>query len=951
MSPQAVAKTIAAPHAVAYPAAVTLAPSQPLRTNRDAAFRLGLACNQHCIHCDRHTTRRDPEVPALPRLQALADAGVQHVTLGGGEPTLSPQLLPTLRFLRDRGATVTLETNGLTLAHPLARAKLLDLGVRQFTVHLPGLDVATYGAITRDPPGFALALQAIRGLLAQGAQVSVSLPVLVANVAQLPELPAFLTQQLPGVSRVVLHTYQPQGPHAPPEHQPHPRPWQDALTKTAQGLRTSGIELHLPQGTGLPACLLHQPETVPFLVARTSSPRPLPPECHDCTLREACPGPPPGLLDTFADLQLRPVLRRGVRRAVEGLHARSQPEANYVRDIVADTAHGPVVRERLLRIVQQCNERCSFCWVDFEAPAAPEDSLWQALDSLVEHTPRPIVSFTGGEPTLHPQLEGFVQRARDRGVAQIQLQTNATRCGEDRAKRLKDAGLTHALVGLHAHTAALYGQVTGTPALFEPAVAGVVALLAAGIQVHVNHVLNRENAAFAPDFVQFARDRLVAPDGSRPLLVFAVAADLAGGALRPEVLPTLTELAGPLRDALDLCLAQGIPFAGVTHPCGVPPCLLGGDPRYVHDAARWQFQPDAQACGTSGKVAGCSQCIYDRFCPGLRPEYAAVHGTAELRPIVRPPRFAVLGLGRMGQRQAAMLAQRPEAQVLAVTRRPQDPQLTSWVAQNPGTHLGDGRSMDLQGVALVSVCHETAAHLSTGLALLRSLASHPAPRPLLLIEKPLATTADDARQLRQAAEIAGVPLFVHHTQVADPAVAALRGLLVDGRLGDVREVHLTRHEPQTLEGSVARQVVHDHLVHEWSLVDTLVGGSLPQVRRVAITPIPQGFTATLDVQVGPVLVTIVAHVGPTETFQRTLTVTGSRGPATLRHAPGVRELRLGAQVLPLEPTEGLTAALQHLTSRALDPIGPDPQPWLTHALSADAGVRVLEAVEALLRDV
>jgi MoaA/NifB/PqqE/SkfB family radical SAM enzyme/predicted dehydrogenase len=935
--------------------------AQPIRQQRDAAFRLGLACNQHCIHCDRHTTRRDPELPALPRLQALVAAGVRHVTLGGGEPTLSPQLLGALGFLRDHAVTVTLETNGLVLAQPQARARLLDLDVRQYTVHFPGLDPATYGAITRDPDGHSAALQAIRALLGSGAQVGVSLPILRTNLAQLPDLAEFLTRELPGVHRVVLHTYQAQGPMAPQDLHPHPREWQTALLQARTGLQAAGIKLHLPHGTGLPACLLQAPETVPFLVARTASPPTLPEACQGCTLRDACPGPPAGLLDAFADLQLRPVLRRGVRRAVESLHSRSQPEANYVRDIVAATPRGPVVRELLLRIVQQCNERCSFCWVDFEAPPAPEEQLWNALESLTSHTPRPIVSFTGGEPTLHPQLEAFVRRARDLGATQIQLQTNATRCDGDRSIRLRDAGLTHALVGFHAHTAALYGQVTGTPALFEPAVAGVCALLAAGVDVHVNHVLNRENAPFAQEFVQFAHDRLVGGNGSRPLLVFAVAADLAGGALRPEVLPRLSELAEPLRRALDLCLAQGIPFAGVTHPCGVPPCLLGGDPRYVHDAARWRFEgdPDGQGPGpssTSGKIPGCSECIYDRFCPGLRPEYAAVHGTGELRPVRILPRFAVLGLGRMGQRQAAWFATLPEAEVLAFTRRSQDPQLLQWTVQVTGARLLPRDLPDLAGAALVTLCDETAAHLPTGLALLESLAHLPAPRPLLLIEKPLATTALQARELQEASDRLGIRLLVHHTQVADPALVALRHVVAAGTLGALQAVHLTRHEPQRVHADdvdATLPVLHDHLVHEWSLVDTLARAaelepSEPTQVTATIALIPQGFTADLTMHLGPLAVTIAARIGPKEVFQRTLTVTGTRAQAILRHGPGLRELWVDGTRLPLEPTDGLAAALMHVTDLALDPIGPDPQPWLTAALSAQAGVRVLQAVEALL---
>lgn len=380
------------------------------------------------------------------------------------------------------------------------------------------------------------------------------------------------------------------------------------------------------------------------------------PSCAQCALRDDCPRPPPGLLQAHPEISLQPIESRALQRALGALHAKSLPLEHYVRDIVEKHPDGQMqVREILMRIVQQCNERCTFCWIDFEASACPLDLIDATLQRIKTLNPRPILSLTGGEPTLHPDLVRIVERAHALDLPKIILQTNATLCGQqDRARKLATAGLTDALVGFHGHNAQLYEKVTELPHSFARAVAGVRALLSAGVAVTLNHVLNRDNAEFVSEFVVFVRDELVGAQGQRPLLTFAAAAEIAGGPLKPEVLVKISDLAAPLRLALDICLAEEIEFAGLAHPCGFPPCILGGDPRYFHDILRWRVddaftalngtltgvsngEPGVQAQEMPGKIPGCATCVYDRFCTGLRGEYVAKHGTAELRPVTQWP--------------------------------------------------------------------------------------------------------------------------------------------------------------------------------------------------------------------------------------------------------------------------------------------------------------------------
>ncbi|MDO5661300.1 MAG: Gfo/Idh/MocA family oxidoreductase [Brachybacterium sp.] len=61
----------------------------------------------------------------------------------------------------------------------------------------------------------------------------------------------------------------------------------------------------------------------------------------------------------------------------------------------------------------------------------------------------------------------------------------------------------------------------------------------------------------------------------------------------------------------------------------------------------------------------------------------------------------------------------------------------------------------------------------------------------ILCEKPLCLTVDEAREVREAVDDAGVTLMCAHNQLFLPAVAAAKTVLDSGALGDVYEVRTT----------------------------------------------------------------------------------------------------------------------------------------------------------------
>jgi MoaA/NifB/PqqE/SkfB family radical SAM enzyme len=103
-------------------------------------------------------------------------------------------------------------------------------------------------------------------------------------------------------------------------------------------------------------------------------------------------------------------------------------------------------------VTDACNHRCPMC--HYAASASPEYQLNRTghmkpeiFRRIIRETPgRPFVSFTGGEPLLHPHIAEFVEMAHARGLATT-LTTNGSLLAK-RAAALVDAGLDMLVVSV-----------------------------------------------------------------------------------------------------------------------------------------------------------------------------------------------------------------------------------------------------------------------------------------------------------------------------------------------------------------------------------------------------------------------------------------------------------------------------------------------------------------------
>jgi radical SAM protein with 4Fe4S-binding SPASM domain len=164
----------------------------------------------------------------------------------------------------------------------------------------------------------------------------------------------------------------------------------------------------------------------------------------------------------------------------------------------------PVLSE--IALTYRCQNRCSFCYASSPDRGQKVSEMTTAqvvriLDTIVDDARVPTVSFTGGEPTLRPDLPELIAHAKSRRL-RTNLITNGIRCASDRyVDDLAAAGLDSAQVSLEAADPDVHDSIVGHRGAWRSTVQGVHHLRAAGIHVHTNTTINSRNRNCLLDLV------------------------------------------------------------------------------------------------------------------------------------------------------------------------------------------------------------------------------------------------------------------------------------------------------------------------------------------------------------------------------------------------------------------------------------------------------------------
>ncbi|MDP9267428.1 MAG: radical SAM protein [Acidobacteriota bacterium] len=133
----------------------------------------------------------------------------------------------------------------------------------------------------------------------------------------------------------------------------------------------------------------------------------------------------------------------GIRRRALAFHRLTRELLLIAKGLVS-TDH--VVQAHIVPI-RRCNLSCTYCneYDDFSKPVPVEE-----MERRIDHLGRlgvSLVTISGGEPLLHPELEGVIRRIRKIGAI-AGLITNGYLLTVERIKSLNAAGLDHLQISI-----------------------------------------------------------------------------------------------------------------------------------------------------------------------------------------------------------------------------------------------------------------------------------------------------------------------------------------------------------------------------------------------------------------------------------------------------------------------------------------------------------------------
>jgi len=140
------------------------------------------------------------------------------------------------------------------------------------------------------------------------------------------------------------------------------------------------------------------------------------------------------------------------------------------------------------QITNECNLACLHC-IEESGPGKAfadeldRDGVMSVVDQLMDNEV-PYLSFSGGEPMLHPHFFDMVERVTSRG-SQLKIETNGHYLTPESCARLAALEVKAVQVSLDGATSATFGRMR-VRGEFDRTIEGVRNLVAAGVAVEVN---------------------------------------------------------------------------------------------------------------------------------------------------------------------------------------------------------------------------------------------------------------------------------------------------------------------------------------------------------------------------------------------------------------------------------------------------------------------------------
>lgn len=845
------------------------------RPQRSALLHAGGWCDLGCAVCD---------CSALPSTQAdvaasLKGGGIRLVVRGATEHSLT--VGPIVSRAKEEGyGDIVLRTNATWCRTPEMAATFARMGADAALIPLFSQMRGVHDRIAGRPNALVEALTGMKNLAQAGMGIEVEIPILPLRLQKLEEIVRLARQFAPSLRAVRFYV-----PPLPVPKVLSPPSWDVAATALAAGLlacRELGVKAKLAADGGVPLCALRDHPDLydsyslnPRARSSTRGGSKLGAVCRECAVRAQCPG----LMPSYREANGEAGIVAYDRKPPLMYEQRTTRRRVWTEDQRAAASKAEIL---VLRPTVNCNQDCTFCSANETSSNVWTDHQ-EMLRAIARGARRSIkrMSFSGGEPTLSKHLVEYVRCASRQGVSEIEVVSNAVLLAKrEKVTALAEAGLTNAFISLHAHDEALSLQSTQKVGDFERTVQGIKHLVDTGVKTALNHVISARNYPYLREYVEFVRREF----GGKVKISFAFVTPQFKALDNIEVMPRLSVVMPYLKRALYRAIEIEQPFS-IGSRQGIPFCFLDefrawSDGFALSNSAISEDAPQKQ------RGPDCDECRYSNYCTGLWRPYVAQYGFDELRPVPgpkitdeevgsvsgealpepwgvprsfdevppaareralekgppevaipslaehlpafvpqrsRPLRLALFGSGRQARRLARAAREVLGLSIDAVAS-PHAPQADLDDFGGCPAYSDAAAALDDIRPEAVIIAAATSAHDElTRLAISRGVPA--------LVEKPLASTEEQAEALRAAATEAGAPVVMAHNSLYPPGLDQVLAIPLPG----ASATYILRRTPGSGDAMRTwnRSYLYETVYHILAVVGRACGGGVGEVEKAS----------------------------------------------------------------------------------------------------------------------
>ena len=550
-------------------------------------------CNNNCKYCpiDKKAYFVEPSLNYIKSsLKEIKSRGGKEVILTGGEPLLRKDIFEIITILKKQGFKVGLKTNGRIAFYKQYAKDLVNTKIDKIILYFPSPDQETFEDITQAKGSYFQTMLGIENLVSLEASLEINVIISKKNYKNLKDI--FILLKRMGIKN---------------------------------------LRLSYPQLKG--NTLKYSKEIVPDISEISHHFKEVLEFSKSLKFKHI-----------FIDNHFSSLLKKYKYTEKEFTIGYDDSTKRYDLESKSDDVLKDREVHSYLQVNSICNQKCLFCnrppTEDYKkSEVVSIENIKNKIDELSKdwHTKRII--FTGGEPTLHPELSEIIRYAKRYGFI-TEIQTNGTLLSKNRLLDFKKTGLNIINFAFHSHKKEISNKLRGVDFGYKKIINNLKLADKIGFEIHIIHVINSLNYKDLPEFIDYIKEMNL---GNLYLNLSMVVPE--GWAWENKwIIPRMSDIKPYLIKALKRCEKYNFRF-DISEI--VPLCIVNGfenhaistifkltnvkisDDYYTGKRVLDFVNPSAEY---AAKAPQCKNCSFDGICAGFYPRLKALYGTDDFVP-------------------------------------------------------------------------------------------------------------------------------------------------------------------------------------------------------------------------------------------------------------------------------------------------------------------------------